>query len=165
MADSDTAAFREKGIERFKLAAKANLEPEPHGYKGVVSTLQGERWVPRSADGGHFYTLATMVSNLEETFCISPDSKPLAGGLYVVHFPVLPAAEVMLIMGAAYHGGKHVQDSRVLYEKLVGLKVEVEEEEERWRRVCVDGAIVALPKGGWVELRETEGVVDVVYRE
>lgn len=178
VADSDTAASRVAGSDRFKLAARANLLPDPHGYRGAVSILpvgggcgaeeEEEAWVPLG-DGGastrHFYTLATMVSNLEETFCISPASAPLAGGLHVVYFPVLPPAEVMRIMGLAYQGGSHVRDPQVRYESVRGVRIEVGEEEERWRRVCVDGAIVAVPEGGWVEARIVESVVDVVFWE
>lgn len=167
VADSDTAEFRKRGAERFKLAAMENLLPEPHGYKGTVSILPvGEKdWVSLSVDKPHFYTLATMVSNLEETFCISPASKPLAGGLHIVHFPVLPPEEVMRIMGLAYAGGVHVQDPLVRYENVQGIRIEVGEEEECWRRVCIDGAIVAVPEGGWVEVSVGLGVVDVVFRE
>lgn len=68
-------------------------------------------------------------------------------------------------MAMAYDGGKHVTDPQVRYECVRGLRVEIEEEEERWRRVCVDGAIVAVPAGGRVEVEVVPGVVDVVYRE
>jgi len=38
----------------------------------------------------------------------------------------------------------------------VGMRVAVEEEGDeggRWRRVCVDGRIVRMEEGGWVEVR------------
>lgn len=170
VADAETKELRKKGVERFKIAAKENLLPEPHGYKGVISVLQdggNKDWVELvpGGEGDHFYTLATMVPNLEETLCISPASKPLGGELHVVHFPVVSPQEVMEIMGMAYSGGKHVQDPRVRYEKVEGIRIEVEEVEERWRRICIDGAIVALPEAGWVEVRPVEGNVDVVFRE
>lgn len=167
VADSDTAASRENGSSRFQLAARANLLPEPHGYKGVVSIMlpDGDVWAALPAQTQHFYTLATMVSNLEETFCISPASEPLAGALHLVHFPVLPPVEVMRVMAMAYDGGKHVTDPLVRYERVRGLRVEISEEEERWRRVCVDGAIVVVPAGGCVEVEVVPGVVDVVLRE
>jgi diacylglycerol kinase family enzyme len=169
VADSDSAAYRKFGINRFKMAAKEALYPEdgslPHTYRGRVSILaeNGEWKVMDSTE--HLYTLATMVSNLEAPFCISPQSKPLDGSLRLVYFGPVDGDEAMRIMGLAYQGGKHVEDEGVRYEAIEGLKVEFEEEEEKWRRVCVDGKIVVVEKGGWVEVTrggEPKGVDIVV---
>jgi diacylglycerol kinase family enzyme len=169
VADSDSAAYRKFGINRFKMAAKEALYPEdgslPHTYRGRVSILakNGEWKAMDSTE--HLYTLATMVSNLEAPFCISPQSKPLDGSLRLVYFGPVDGDEAMRIMGLAYQGGKHVEDVGVRYDAIEGLKVEFEEEEEKWRRVCVDGKIVVVEKGGWVEVTrggEPKGVDIVV---
>ena len=39
-----------------------------------------------------------------------------------------------------------------MYENIEGLRIEFDEDEEHWRQVCVDGKIVAVAKGGWVEV-------------
>ncbi|OQO10835.1 hypothetical protein B0A48_04136 [Cryoendolithus antarcticus] len=158
VADSDTAEYRKLGAERFKLAAKENLFPsdgsEAHHYMGTVRILRaGETdWVevPRTE---HAYVLATTCSHLEQGFNISPASRPLDGKLRLVHFGALGGKDVMEIMGAAYQGGKHVDDPRVGYEEIDGLRIEFAEEDARWRRVCVDGKIIRVEKGGWVEVK------------
>ncbi|OAL49652.1 hypothetical protein IQ07DRAFT_654133 [Pyrenochaeta sp. DS3sAY3a] len=158
VADSDTAAYRKFGIDRFKLATKENLFPAdgsaPHAYAARVSLLQNGTWTDLPAHA-HMYVLATLVSNLEAAFCISPATKPLDGSLHVVQFGPTTGEDAMRIMGLAYQGGKHVGDGAVRYEKAEGMRVAFEgrEEEGRWRRVCVDGKIVRVDGEGWVEVR------------
>ncbi|SMR48809.1 unnamed protein product [Zymoseptoria tritici ST99CH_1E4] len=162
VADSDTPEYRKHGSARFQLAAKECLYPAdgspPHMYKGKVSILQHGTWHPVRGDKNeHAYMLTTLTSHLESTFTISPCARPLDGKLRVIHFGPLPGDEIMEIMTKAYDGGKHVEDPRVGYEKVEGLKIEFEEAEERWRRVCVDGSIVRVEEGGWVEVRKRKG--------
>ena len=130
---------------------------------------------------GYWYFLATLVSRLEATFLINPLGEPLDGKLRVVHFARLPvpvsvameahtmgAKSVIQAMEAAYDQGRHVELPGVEYEKdgVEGVRIQVDEEDyvpkgegaaergaERWRRICIDGAIVELQKGGWVEIR------------
>lgn len=168
VADSDTAEYRKFGVERFKMAAKEALYPAdgsaPHAYKARVSVLKGETWTPLEQTE-HMYTLATMVSNLEQPFCISPESKPLDGSMHLVHFGPTSGDEAMRLMGLAYQSGKHIEDPAIRYESIDGLRIEFQgrEEEARWRRICVDGKIVRVEKDGWVELRkETHQVLDIV---
>ncbi|KAF2828648.1 hypothetical protein CC86DRAFT_196230 [Ophiobolus disseminans] len=166
VADSDTSAFRKFGVERFKMAAKEALYPSdgsaPHAYRAKVSVLKAGEWTALP-EQEHMYLISTLVSKLEATFCISPASKPLDGSLRLVHFAPTSGDEVMRIMGLAYQGGKHVEDGKVRYEESDGLKVEFQEKEDRWRRVCVDGKIVRVEEGGWVEVRKGgKSVVDVV---
>ncbi|KAF2024465.1 hypothetical protein EK21DRAFT_78644 [Setomelanomma holmii] len=169
VADSDSAEYRKFGIERFKMAAKEALYPAdgsaPHAYRGKVSVLKGAEWhvLPEEE---HLYTLATLVSHLEAPFCISPASKPLDGSLHLVRFGPTTGDEAMRIMGLAYQGGKHVDDGKVRYEEVDGVRITFEEGEGRWRRVCVDGKIVRVEEGGWVEVRKGEvRVVDVVVTD
>ena len=170
VADSDTTEYRKFGAERFKMAAMEALFPSdrspPHAYKGQVS-------VRRSGEGAwevigtneHGYVLATFVNQLEAGFTISPASKPLDGKLRLVHFGNLNGQEAMDVMSKAYQGGKHVEDERVGYKEIEALKIVFEEEEARWRRVCIDGKIVRVEKGGCVEVRPIEdGAFDLVAR-
>jgi diacylglycerol kinase family enzyme len=169
VADSDTSEYRKFGIDRFKMAAKEALYPDdgslPHPYHGKVSVLKGDKWATLP-DDQHMYVLSTLVSNLELPFCISPASKPLDGSMHLVHFGPTSGDEAMRIMGLAYQGGKHVDDEMVRYESIDGLRIDFAEDDGRWRRVCVDGKIVRVEKGGWVEARKKLGnVLDVVVVE
>lgn len=170
VADSDTAEYRKFGVERFKMAATEALYPAdgsmPHAYAAKVSILRtGEtEWcdIPRDA---HMYVLASLVSNLEKTFVISPASEPLDGHIRLVHFGPTDGDEAMRIMGLAYQGGRHVDDPAVGYEDVEGLRIGFDgrEKEGRWRRICVDGTIVRVEEGGWVEIGvEKRHVLDLL---
>lgn len=171
VADSDTAAYRQYGAERFQMAAKELLSPADgsasHRYRGKVSRLKTtsggqESWEPLDRQE-HMYILATLVSNLTKTLTISPLSKPLDGRLRLVHFGPVGGDEVMRIMAKAEQGGLHTKEDAVGYEEIGGLRIDFEEDETRWRRVCVDGSIVQVNKGGWVEVRrEHRDVLDVI---
>lgn len=171
VADSDTTEYRKHGSNRFQMAANELLAPsdgsEPHVYKGKITLITKDR------DGRethhvlerreHMYLLATLVSNLEENLTISPDSKPLDGQLRLVHFGAVSSAEVTRIFGLAFQGGGHVKDESVGYENIDGLRIDFAEKDSRWRRVCVDGKIVRVSEGGWVEVRKsTRDVVDII---
>lgn len=170
VAESDTPAFRKHGSQRFQIAAQQLLFPpdgsEPHAYKAKLSILKPssndkEEWIeiPRQE---HAYILTTLVSNLEEKFKISPLSRPIDGKMYLVHFGPMSGDNLMHLMSLAYQDGKHIEDESVGYEEVEGVRIELlpEEEEERWRRVCVDGTIVRLEKGGWVEVRKVAAGTD-----
>ena len=171
VADSDTHEYRKFGAERFKMAAKEALYPEdgspPHAYRGKVSILRSSTnskgdWKTIDRET-HAYILATPVSQLEKGFTISPGGKPLDGKLRLVHFGDVGAQGTMDIMGKAYDGGKHASDDRVGYEEIEGLRIEFDEEDSRWRRVCVDGKIVRVEKAGWIEVRNgVRGVADMI---
>lgn len=183
VADSDGKDYREKyGNERFAVAAHENLTPSPHIYKGGVLKLDGTETELGGSE--HFYTLLSLVSNLEKKLTISPQTaapRPLdtdngedsekedessAAPMHLLQIrPGLSPDRIMAIMGAAYNGGKHVDDEDVVYTAVSGVRIEFEEEDYmrsegdpemwgpgRWRRVCVDGKIIEGEKGGWVEV-------------
>lgn len=170
VADSDTAEYRKFGAERFQMAAKEALYPADgspaHGYKGKISILPCDSgtWQPVDRDT-HGYVLATYCSHLEKGFNISPASKPLDGRLRLVHFGAMSGDEVMSIMTKAYQQGQHVQDERVRYLEIDGLRIDFAEADAKWRRICIDGKIIRVEEGGWVEVRSgVEGVVDLIIR-
>lgn len=170
VADSDTAEYRKFGAERFKMAAKEALYPEdgslPHAYRAKVSVQRSgeESWTPLR-DGEHAYVLATLVSHLEKGFNISPASKPADGVLRLVHFGPMPGDAAMEVLTKAYQEGQHIEDERVGYEAIDSLKIEFEEKDARWRRVCIDGKIIRVEEGGWVEVRVGQkGVVDLLMQ-
>ncbi|EOA82425.1 hypothetical protein ACJQWK_04935 [Exserohilum turcicum] len=168
VGDSDTAHYRQFGVERFQMAAKEALYPAdgaaPHAYKASVGLLQNGQWT-RLPSNEHMYVLATLVSNLEQPFCISPDSKPLDGSMHLVHFGPTSGDNVMRIMGLAYQGGAHVHDKDVRYEDIDGLRIQFQalEQDARWRRICIDGKIVRVEADGWVEVtKDYRHVLNVV---
>ncbi|KAJ4294835.1 hypothetical protein N0V88_005069 [Collariella sp. IMI 366227] len=157
--ESDTPAYRKHGAKRFGMAASQLLH-EAHGYDATVEVRRkgdGEGgFVPLLPPGGgsncengkgmFTYVLITLVSNLERTFAISPASKPLDGRLRMVYFGEVGGEKTMEIMGQRIRGA-HVGMREVGYEEVEEVKVTVEEEDARWRKVCVDGSIVELEKG------------------
>jgi diacylglycerol kinase family enzyme len=209
VADSDAPEFRKFGRERFTKAAMDAMYPAdgsaPHVYKGKVSiiphpqasaqstssssshtSVQGA-WQSLPSSSGdaetadqHAYVLATFNSHLEASFNISPAATPLDGILRVIQFGPMSGDEVMGLMTKAFQGGQHVEDARVNYLPVAGLRIEMAEDDAtdadedgkggkgRWRRICIDGKIVVVEKGGWVEVKrwENEGaggsVVDLI---
>ncbi|KAF1987335.1 hypothetical protein K402DRAFT_393042 [Aulographum hederae CBS 113979] len=175
VADSDTAEYRKHGVQRFAMAANANLFPADgsptHPYQAQVSVLRSlpesggeEEWEPIKRET-HAYVLATLVSNLEKEFTISPASKPLSGTLHLVEFGPMNGTEVMRVMGLAYQGGKHVDEEVVGYHEVEGVRIDFKdgEKDERFRRICIDGTIIVVEQGGWVEIqKENRKVVELV---
>ena len=174
VADSDSAEYRKFGAERFQMAAKDLLYPAdgsaPHPYKGQLHVLRPsdntrDDWQLIDRDV-HGYVLATLVSQLEKGFVISPASKPLDAKLRLIHFGPLGGQEAMDVMTKAYSGGQHVHDERVHYEEIEGVRIHFTEEDPRWRKVCIDGKIISVEQGGWVEVRAgVKGVVDLIVMQ
>ncbi|KAJ5600581.1 hypothetical protein VI817_001618 [Penicillium citrinum] len=181
VADSDTTKYREFGSERFQMAAKELLHPsdgsDSHRFRGKITfipvpgssttatataTSIGVGNIRRIPEEEHMYVLTTMVPRLEKDFVISPSSEVLSGDLRLLRFGPLSPDDAMRLMTLAYQGGGHVKEKGVLYEEVQMVRIEFDEEEERWRRVCVDGKIVAVEKGGWMEIRKGGSVLNIV---
>jgi diacylglycerol kinase family enzyme len=166
VADSDTPEFRKHGVERFKMAAQEALFPEdgsgPHKYSGALTVEHKDEHAAMSwntlGDKEHCYVLGTLVSNLEEQFMISPKSTPFNGRVRLIHIKHQDGSEIMRIMGLAYQQGKHIEDKQVDYIEVDGFAVHFEEEDDKWRRVCVDGKIILVEKGGSVEVHREKSV-------
>lgn len=159
--ESDTPEYRVHGSKRFGMVA-AELLRESHPYAAQIEICRSSsseyEAIPRETHG---YVLSSMVSNLERTFTVSPASKPLDGKLRIVHFGPVGRERCMEAMMKAYDGGKHVDlkwddGQEVGYEEIAGVKVHVREENERWRKVCIDGTIVDIPQGGTMTVTPQE---------
>src|SRR3569833_3147904 len=161
--ESDTPEYRKHGDKRFGMVAQELLR-ESHAYDATVDVRP-----PRASEMVRLprdkfaYVLATMVSNLEKTFTISPASQPLDGTLRLDHFGGVGGEKTMEIMMAAYRDGAHVgmqgtaEDGGVDgvgVEVVAAGKVTVREEDARWRKGCSDGTIVVLPHGGWMRVEK-----------
>jgi diacylglycerol kinase family enzyme len=158
--ESDTPAYRNHGDKRFGMAA-AELLKVAHAYDATVEVRRSGsddfvRLTNHHGGGTFNYVLATLVSNLEKTFTISPASKPLDGRLRLVHFGDVGGEKTMEIMMAAYRDGEHVRMGEVGYEEVEEVRVTIGEEDARWRKLCVDGSIVEVERGGWMRVRREE---------
>ncbi|KAI0172278.1 ATP-NAD kinase-like domain-containing protein [Hypoxylon sp. FL1284] len=157
--ESDTPEYRRHGDKRFVMVAQELLK-ESHAYEADVEIASPAPGAPREkiARGRHAYVLAALVSNLERSFTISPASRPLDGRLRLVHFGPVAGDHAMEIMMQARDEGKHVGmtwddggeegEQRVGYDEAAAVKITTREEDARWRKVCIDGTIVELPRGG-----------------
>ncbi|KAL4785061.1 ATP-NAD kinase-like domain-containing protein [Aspergillus varians] len=172
VADSDTIDYRKFGADRFKMAAKELLFPsddsETHKYTGTITLIKrdGQRNIEHEEvlqHKEHIYVLATLVSNLEKDFMISPKSAPLDGSLRIIRFGPMTSQRVMNLLSAAYQNGQHVQDDDVTYSEVEGFKINFHEVNERWRRVCIDGRVVVVEEEGWMEVhKEKRRLVNVL---
>ncbi|CAJ2512925.1 Uu.00g010440.m01.CDS01 [Anthostomella pinea] len=142
--ESDTPEYRKHGDKRFGMVAQELLK-ESHAYRATVEICSNnDGSSPRKLDREqHAYILATMVSNLEKTFCISPASRPLDGRLRLVHFGPVGGERTMDIMMRAYDDGKHVDmswtgvdsaEERVGYDEVTEVRITTLEEDARWRK-------------------------------
>lgn len=172
VADSDTSEYRRFGSERFRLAAKELLFPsegtEPHRFQGRIS-LSMRNTQSKGLDQAimqeteHMYVLATLVPRLERDFLISPDSDAFDGCMRLLRFGPMTGEDAMRLMNLAYQGGRHVLEKTVTYTEVERVRIDFEEKEERWRRVCIDGQIIAVEEGGWMEIcKEPRQLLNVI---
>ncbi|KAK7207929.1 ATP-NAD kinase-like domain-containing protein [Myxozyma melibiosi] len=154
VGDSDSPEYRKLGNDRFKIAAKENLERGAawHGKLSYVSSSGGKLEPVELEDLEHSYVLTTSISSLEPGFKIAPTAKPLSGSLELVRLPFSSGEEIMRVLMLAYQDGAHVGEPGVLYTEIESLRVEMGDSEERMRRWCVDGRIVIVPLGATVEV-------------
>lgn len=158
--ESDTPAWREHGDKRFGMVAQELLR-ESYPYAADVEIRRrGASFEPLPRKE-HAYVLTTMVSNLEKTFLISPTSQPLDGQLRTVHFGNIGGQRAMEAMTKAYDGGKHVDvkwddGEKIHYEEVDEIRITIKDEDDRWRKVCVDGTIIGVPKGGQVSIKKLD---------
>jgi diacylglycerol kinase family enzyme len=160
--ESDTPEYRRHGDKRFGMVAEELLKTS-HAYTATVEMRNpGGSGLTRLKNDKFNYILATMVSNLEKTFTISPSSKPLDGKLRLVHFGDVGGQKTIEIMSQAYREGAHVdmrwraedgKEESVGYDEIEEVTVTVLEKDPRWRKVCIDGTIVEVPEGGSMTVR------------
>ncbi|TID25396.1 Histone transcription regulator 3 [Venturia nashicola] len=167
VADSDTKEYRKHGDKRFAMVANDLVNPKdgsgPHSYKGDLKLLKAHAETRTQTfddqlteQKEHCYLLATFCSKLDANFTISPRSRPLDGRLMLVRFgPQNNAQEIWRLMG----NGQELlaNDPAVTYREVDGFMIAFEEEEERWRRVCVDGHIIQVEKGGQLTVSKHVG--------
>lgn len=147
VADSDTPELRKHGIDRFKLAAFNNLS-QVQKYEGEV------KFGDKQLTGPFAYFVVTSSKRFEPTFEISPKGDIFENSLYLVLFNTdeedKEGEYIMEIMGQVYAQGSHVENPKVIYEKVVeGQEILLKTKNAdsvRKRRFCLDGSIIALPE-------------------
>ncbi|QDS75763.1 hypothetical protein FKW77_008667 [Venturia effusa] len=169
VADSDSQEWRKLGDSRFEAVAK-NLLDSPHIYRGLLQiqkfadvgkqthAIEGNE--PLSIDE-HGYLLATFCSKLDAKFRVSPQSRPLDGRLMLVHFgPKNDPQEIWRLLG--YGDGLADGDPAVTYREVDAFNLRFDEDDKRWRRICVDGHIIQVEKGSQILCHKLDNSFDVV---
>jgi diacylglycerol kinase family enzyme len=183
---AEQAMFPADGSAPHVYQGKVSIVPHGHATEqpdsSASSNSASSEWqpLPRLSMGSsnvedqettdqHAYVLATFNSHLEASFNISPAAAPLDGILRIVQFGPMSGKEVMGLMTKAFQGGAHVADNRVRYLPVAALRIDMAEDDAedkdedgkggrgRWRRICVDGNIIVLEKGGWAEVKPWQG--------
>lgn len=163
VADSDSqemrAKFKEDPNERFKEAARINLNNILQRYKGEVLVSDNHDVYHHVYGPEHSYLLFSLMTYLEPNFLISPESQPPSDN--IVHMVAIrpfdslevQSDRIMNIMMKAYDQGKHVKDPLVDYIPLKNkIRIEVDSRQDvQMRRWCLDGKVV-ISNPGIVEL-------------
>lgn len=136
VARSDTPEYRKHGSARFAMVAKDLLTNRPV-FKARVNGMESGQ-----------YVLATLVSNLENNFTVAPKSKPLDGQLWLIFLKNVMDA----MKGYDSHEGS------IKAEKTEKVKIEMVGE----GICCVDGLIIEIEDGGWMEVQVVESKVNLV---
>lgn len=151
--DSDSADYRQRyGNERFKEAATHNLYPKPHSYRGSFHVRKASRFPDfgtsaRQRDvalgDSHTYVLITRCCNLEATWKIAPMASPIKNPtkLDVVRMGNLSGEALGSILMDGYKCGAQINNPDFEYYRVESAKLTIGEKDERWRRICIDGAI------------------------
>src|SRR5271170_7057424 len=93
----------------------------------------------------HTYLLLSHVSHLEPAFEIAPNQSPLSNTVSMVQIGKMSREELMGVMRAVYAGSKHLEmDNVKVFEGLKKVSFMVDEAEERYRRICIDGDIIIV---------------------
>ncbi|KAF4343100.1 diacylglycerol kinase catalytic [Fusarium beomiforme] len=156
--ESDTPEYRVHGDKRFHMVAEGLLK-ESHPYAAKVSIRRrGSTVFEKIPRGSHAYVLTALVSNMERKFAISPATKPLQSQLRLVHFGPIGGERTMSVMMKAYDEGSHVgmewpDGEKVGYEEVDEVKISILENDERRRKVCIDGTIVEVPQDGSMSIK------------
>lgn len=155
VADSDAPQYRKLGSLRFQKAAEELLS-QSQQYDATVKFFTHDK--AYQLKGPHSYLLFTMVSALEKTFKISPDShSPSDTTIRIIQFDHLGGNQIMEIMKAVYENARHVHDPRLIYKPIDNdirnmaseaiVEIDISDHQSGHDRWCVDGRILSVPCG------------------
>jgi hypothetical protein len=127
------------------------LTPAPHVYHGSLTVSD----VGIASE--HTYLLLTHVSHLEPTFQIAPKQSPLLPSISVVQIGPMSGEGLMGIMRAVYDNSKHLGMEGVDFHAGVAkAEFMIDDDDEHWRRICIDGEIIKVQKGTTVSVQIEE---------
>ena len=107
----------------------------------------------------HTYLLVSHVSHLESTFPIAPNQSPLDSTVTVVEIGPMTGEGLMNVMQAVYGNSMHLGIPGVRFmEGVNDVSFTIEEEDARWRRICIDGDIITVEKGTEIGLKLCQGI-------
>lgn len=137
------------------MAAERLLTPTPHVYRGSLS-VNNEYLTDE-----HTYLLVSHVSHLEPTFPIAPSQSPLQDTVSVIQIGEMDKAGLTGVMQAVYNNSKHLEMESVKFlEGVKEVEFVIDEVEERWKRICIDGEIVVVEKGAIVTVKTGQRIDD-----
>ncbi len=64
----------------------------------------------------------------------------------------MPSRRLKEILGEVSNNGNHIDDPSVVYLEIEELFLIIEDPEDKWRRVCIDGKIIQVGPCGWVKV-------------
>lgn len=146
---SDAGELHEHGADKFRIAAQRNLDA-PHTYRGTIQYTRAGKTHTLTESS---YVLVTNRSNLEQNFVVSPASEPFSPHLQLVHLPPTSGNEIMRILKKGYEGG-FTLEPEVFYEQVDSMTLRIDEADDRWRRICIDGT-VHVPQGEEITVRKS----------
>jgi hypothetical protein len=77
----------------------------------------------------------------------------------VVQIGPMTGEGLMGVMKAVYNNSSHLRMEDVTFmEGVKEVQFVIDEDDERWRRICVDGDIVIVEKGAVISVRVCEGI-------
>ena len=107
----------------------------------------------------HTYLLLSHVSHLEPTFPIAPKQSPFLSSISLVQIGPMSGEGLMGVMMSVYGNSKHLEMKEVkFFSDIKEAEFIVEEDEERWRRICIDGDIITVQKGARIKIKVCDGV-------
>lgn len=136
VADADTPGMRKMGLQRFQVAARANLA-KPNRYQGDINDDKG----PWS------YFVVTPAQRFEPKFVISPCGNIKKDSLYLVAFR--SGVDIMPIMDQVCDNGAHINNPEVIYREVAPMQLTLKHRADHpgEDRFCIDGEIVTIPDG------------------
>ena len=101
----------------------------------------------------------THVSHLEPTFCIAPEQSPLLPSFSLIEIGPMSGEGLMDIMRAVYNNAKHLEmDGVTVSRGNTEMSFLIDEDEERFRRICIDGDIITVGNGATVRVKMYSGI-------
>jgi hypothetical protein len=100
------------------------------------------------------------VSHLEPTFPITPKQSVLSQTISVIHIGRMSGEELMAVMQAVYvRDSSHLTMPGVTFDdEVTHIEFSIDDEDERWRRICIDGDIITVARYAKIQVKVCDGI-------